>query len=65
MDQVSLSVGLNTVCDSPLQSTVNSGFHSRTREAAEFDEEERCVVRTGVSRITGMLQMSPSQEPSG
>jgi len=41
-----LSVGLNTdTCDSPLQSTVNGGFWSRTGEAAEFDEEERRAVR--------------------
>lgn len=64
---MSLSVGLNAdACDSPLQSTGGNGdFGSRTWQAAEFDEEEHQVVRTGVSWITAMLRMRPSWEPTG
>lgn len=66
MDQVRLSVGLNTdACDSPLQSTVTGDFWSRTWEAAEFDEDEHRAMRTRLLRIMVTLQMSLSQEPSG
>lgn len=51
VDQVSLSVGLNTdACDSHLQSTVKGNFQSRTWEAAEFDEEEQpCHENQGIT----------------